>query len=92
MNGIRYALCVADFILAIYLKILLKTLLKMLFLCHGKNFFNSLVDKVMFSNVLYIPVRQKGEMLKSYEPLAQQAEHLTFNQGVRRSSRRWLTK
>ena len=26
-----------------------------------------------------------------YEPLAQQAEHLTFNQGVRRSNRRWLT-
>ena len=25
------------------------------------------------------------------EPLAQQAEHLTFNQGVRRSNRRWLT-
>lgn len=26
-----------------------------------------------------------------YDPLAQQAEHLTFNQGVRRSNRRWIT-
>ena len=25
------------------------------------------------------------------DPLAQQAEHLTFNQGVRRSNRRWIT-
>jgi hypothetical protein len=27
-----------------------------------------------------------------HDPLAQLAEHLTFNQGVRRSSRRWVTK
>ena len=30
-------------------------------------------------------------IFKCDEPLAQQAEHLTFNQGVRRSNRRWLT-
>ncbi len=30
--------------------------------------------------------------LKDYEPLAQTVEHLTFNQGVRGSSPRWLTK
>ena len=28
----------------------------------------------------------------NYEPLAQLAEHLTFNQGVRGSNPRWLTK
>ena len=27
-----------------------------------------------------------------YEPLAQSVEHLTFNQGVRGSNPRWLTK
>ena len=27
-----------------------------------------------------------------YDPLAQAVEHLTFNQGVRRSIRRWVTK
>ena len=27
-----------------------------------------------------------------YDPLAQLAEHLTFNQGVPRSSRGWITK
>ena len=27
-----------------------------------------------------------------FDPLAQAVEHLTFNQGVRRSSRRWVTK
>jgi hypothetical protein len=26
-----------------------------------------------------------------FDPLAQSVEHLTFNQGVRRSSRRWVT-
>ncbi len=26
-----------------------------------------------------------------FDPLAQAVEHLTFNQGVRRSSRRWVT-
>ena len=26
-----------------------------------------------------------------YDPLAQLVEHLTFNQGVRRSNRRWVT-
>ena len=30
-------------------------------------------------------------MLPIRDPLAQQAEHLTFNQGVRRSNRRWIT-
>ena len=29
---------------------------------------------------------------KYYDPLAQSAEHLTFNQGVRSSNLRWLTK
>ena len=28
----------------------------------------------------------------TYEPLAQLAEHLTFNQGARGSNPRWLTK
>ena len=28
----------------------------------------------------------------SYDPLAQLAEHLTFNQGVRSSNLRWVTK
>ena len=27
-----------------------------------------------------------------YDPLAQSVEHLTFNQGVPRSSRGWITK
>ena len=30
-------------------------------------------------------------MRKKYEPLAQSAEHLTFNQGVRGSNPRWFT-
>ena len=29
---------------------------------------------------------------KKYDPLAQSVEHLTFNQGVRDSSSRWVTK
>ncbi len=29
---------------------------------------------------------------KLYDPLAQLAEHLTFNQGVRSSNLRWVTK
>ncbi|MDK2788985.1 MAG: hypothetical protein PWP07_2230, partial [Epulopiscium sp.] len=41
---------------------------------------------------LYIPVRRgTTESLNILGPLAQQAEHLTFNQGVPRSSRGWLT-
>ena len=28
----------------------------------------------------------------SFDPLAQSAEHLTFNQGVRSSNLRWVTK
>ena len=28
----------------------------------------------------------------TYDPLAQSAEHLTFNQGVRSSNLRWITK
>ena len=30
--------------------------------------------------------------LKAHDPLAQTVEHLTFNQGVRSSSLRWVTK
>ena len=30
-------------------------------------------------------------MSPKVDPLAQSAEHLTFNQGVRRSNRRWIT-
>ena len=37
--------------------------------------------------VLYI-----GRLKKGYDPLAQTVEHLTFNQGVRSSSLRWVTK
>ena len=29
---------------------------------------------------------------KEYDPLAQSVEHLTFNQGVRSSNLRWITK
>ena len=29
---------------------------------------------------------------EKYDPLAQSVEHLTFNQGVRDSSSRWVTK
>ncbi len=29
--------------------------------------------------------------VKNYDPLAQLAEHLTFNQGVRSSNLRWVT-
>ena len=37
--------------------------------------------------ILYI-----GRLKKEYDPLAQTVEHLTFNQGVRSSSLRWVTK
>ena len=30
--------------------------------------------------------------LRKYDPLAQSVEHLTFNQGVRSSNLRWVTK
>ena len=33
-----------------------------------------------------------GVGLMTYDPLAQTVEHLTFNQGVRSSSLRWVTK
>ncbi len=64
----------------------------------------SLVDKRSIITVLYILVwldshtvyiiLQQPSKLQAiiYGPLAQLAEHLTFNQGVPRSSRGWLTK
>lgn len=47
------------------------------------------VDKTMTYTVLYIAVWRKCRA--TLGPLAQLAEHLTFNQRVPRSSRGWLT-
>ncbi len=44
--------------------------------------------EVVGSNPIIHPIDFK---LKQHDPLAQAVEHLTFNQGVRRSSRRWVT-
>ena len=35
---------------------------------------------------------QASKRTSKYDPLAQSVEHLTFNQGVRSSNLRWITK
>jgi hypothetical protein len=37
-------------------------------------------------------IRRFKSFHPSHDPLAQSAEHLTFNQGVPRSNRGWITK
>ena len=53
----------------------------------GKQFLQKLLDKryIKLYNTHVTKVTPCG-------PLAQLAEHLTFNQGVPRSSRGWITK
>ena len=51
--------------------------------------------KRKFSNFFILELTERREIaiiLKLYDSLAQLAEHLTFNQGVRSSNLRWVTK
>ncbi len=41
--------------------------------------------------VIYYTGTQRNEAVKQNDPLAQKVEHLTFNQGVRSSTLRWIT-
>ena len=50
------------------------------------EYFYFFLDKI--KTTLY----NKQALFKSNDPLAQLAEHLTFNQRVRSSSLRWITK
>ena len=50
--------------------------------------------KRKFSNFFILELTERREIaiiLKLYDSLAQLAEHLTFNQGVRSSNLRWVT-
>ena len=64
-------------------------------LCHYILFFLEksllfLKNELTKANLLSIIYTCDSENL--YDPLAQLAEHLTFNQGVRSSNLRWVTK
>ena len=49
------------------------------------------IAKLVRHQVLILAFRRFESCIPSHDPLAQSAEHLTFNQGVPRSSRGWVT-
>ena len=61
-----------------------KLLLFLPVICKANDFF--ILDKKRF---VWYHIKVGFE---EYDPLAQTVEHLTFNQGVRSSSLRWVTK
>ena len=53
------------------------------------NFFTQNTWQSRSNNILYLSI-EKAQLI--FDPLAQSVEHLTFNQGVRSSNLRWITK